>query len=70
MNDFDEVTIGLWEWDSRRLGASVNVAVGEWSARRERAARCQRAVEGYARQYQTLESGIMEIWYLHAYPGG
>lgn len=26
LNDFDEVTIGPWEWDLKRLAASVNVA--------------------------------------------
>ena len=26
LNDFDEVTIGPWEWDLKRLVASVNVA--------------------------------------------
>ena len=26
LNDFDEVGIGLWEWDLKRLTASVNVA--------------------------------------------
>ncbi|MGK7916454.1 MAG: DUF2252 family protein, partial [Prochloraceae cyanobacterium] len=26
LNDFDEVTYGYWEWDLKRLAASVNVA--------------------------------------------
>jgi uncharacterized protein (DUF2252 family) len=26
LNDFDEVGIGLWEWDLKSLTASVNVA--------------------------------------------
>jgi hypothetical protein len=26
LNDFDEVTVGPWEWDLKRLTASVNVA--------------------------------------------
>ena len=29
LNDFDEVTIGPWEWDLKRLVASVNVAARE-----------------------------------------
>ncbi len=47
LNDFDEVTIGPWEWDLKRLAASVNVAGRENGLnRRERAAAVQRAVEG------------------------
>ena len=26
LNDFDEATVGPWEWDLKRLVASVNVA--------------------------------------------
>ena len=71
LNDFDEVTIGPWEWDLKRLAASVNVAGRENGLnRRERAAAVQRAVEGYRLNMNRLESmGLLEIWYLHAYPG-
>src|SRR5207302_3645796 len=71
LNDFDEVTIGPWEWDLKRLAASVNVAGRENGlTRRERAAAVQRAVEGYRLNMNRLESmGLLEIWYLHAYPG-
>ena len=71
LNDFDEVTIGPWEWDLKRLVASVNVAGRENGLnRRERAAAVQRAVEGYRFNMTRLESmGLLEIWYLHAYPG-
>jgi uncharacterized protein (DUF2252 family) len=71
MNDFDEVTIGPWEWDLKRLVASVNVAGRENGLnRRERAAAVQRAVEGYRANIIRLESmGLLDIWYLHAYPG-
>src|SRR6266699_1042865 len=71
LNDFDEVTIGPWEWDLKRLAASVNVAGRENGLnRRERAAAVQRAVEGYRFNMTRLESmGLLEIWYLHAYLG-
>lgn len=71
LNDFDEVTIGPWEWDLKRLAASVNVAGRENGlSRRERAAAVRRAVEGYRANITRLESmGLLEIWYLHAYPG-
>jgi uncharacterized protein (DUF2252 family) len=71
LNDFDEVTIGPWEWDLKRLVASVNVAGRENGLnRRERAAAVRRAVEGYRSNMTRLESmGLLEIWYLHSYPG-
>jgi uncharacterized protein (DUF2252 family) len=71
LNDFDEVTIGPWEWDLKRLVASVNVAGRENGLnRRERAAAVQRCVEGYRTNITRLESmGLLDIWYLHAYPG-
>ncbi len=47
LNDFDEATIGFWEWDLKRLVASVNVAGRQNGLnRRERAAAVMRAVEG------------------------
>jgi hypothetical protein len=47
MNDFDEATIGPWEWDLKRLVASVNVAGRQNGLnRRERTAAVRRGVEG------------------------
>src|SRR5258707_14493893 len=71
LNDFDEVTVGPWEWDLKRLVASVNVAGRENGLnRRERDAAVRRAVEGYRFNVIRLESmGLLDIWYLHAYPG-
>jgi uncharacterized protein (DUF2252 family) len=70
LNDFDEVTIGPWEWDLKRLVASVNVAGRQNGLdRRERAAGVRRAAGGYRANMTRLESmGLLEIWYLHAYP--
>jgi len=71
MNDFDEVTVGPWEWDLKRLVTSVNVAGRENGLnRRERAATVQRAVKGYRANITRLEGmGLLEIWYLHAFSG-
>ena len=71
MNDFDEVTIGPWEWDLKRLAASVNIAGRENGLnRRERAAAVERGVAGYRFNVKRLESmGLLDIWYLHAFPG-
>lgn len=71
LNDFDEATVGPWEWDLKRLVASVNVA-GRANGlnARERAAAVRRCVEGYRNNATRLQSmGYLDIWYLHAYPG-
>jgi uncharacterized protein (DUF2252 family) len=71
MNDFDEATIGPWEWDLKRLVASVNVAGRQNGLnRRERAAGVMRGVEGYRLNISRLQAmGVLDVWYLHAYPG-
>ncbi len=71
LNDFDEALVGPWEWDLKRLAASVNVA-GRANGlnARERAAAVKRCVEGYRFNARRLQSmGVLDIWYLHAYPG-
>ncbi|HEX4771013.1 MAG TPA: DUF2252 domain-containing protein [Bryobacteraceae bacterium] len=71
LNDFDEATPGPWEWDLKRLTASVNVAARENGLNRaERAAAVMRCVDGYRFNLNRLQSmGILDVWYLHAYPG-
>ena len=71
LNDFDEATVGPWEWDLKRLVASVNVAGRQNGLnRRERAAAVRRGVEGYRFNVNRLESmGVLDVLYLHAYPG-
>ncbi len=71
LNDFDEATVGPWEWDLKRLVASVNVA-GRANGlnARERASAVRRCAEGYRDNAKRLQSmGFLDIWYLHAYPG-
>ncbi len=70
LNDFDEVTIGPWEWDLKRLVASVNVAARENGMnKKERAEAVMRAVEGYRFNSTRLQNmGVLDVWYLHAYP--
>jgi uncharacterized protein (DUF2252 family) len=71
INDFDEAVIGPWEWDLKRLTASVNVAGRQNGLnRKERAAAVRQCVKGYrfnARRLQDM--GVLDVWYLHAYPG-
>jgi uncharacterized protein (DUF2252 family) len=71
LNDFDETIIGPWEWDLKRLTASVNLAARENGMnRRERDAAVRRCVVGYRSNMRRLHSmGVLETWYLHAYPG-
>src|SRR5215472_1528149 len=71
LNDFDEATIGPWEWDLKRLVASVNVAGRENGLNRhERSAAVQRCVQGYRFNLMRLQQmGVLDVWYLHAYPG-
>jgi uncharacterized protein (DUF2252 family) len=71
LNDFDEAVIGPWEWDVKRLTASVNLAARENGLnRRERDAAVKRCVEGYRFNLNRLQNmGVLETWYLHAYPG-
>ena len=71
LNDFDEATVGPWEWDLKRLAASVNVAGRSNGLNaRERAAAVRRCVDGYRFNARRLQSmGVLDVWYLHAYPG-
>ena len=71
LNDFDEAIIGPWEWDLKRLVASVNVAGRQNGLnRRERAAAVLRCVDGYRFNVDRLQDmGVLDVWYLHAYPG-
>ncbi len=69
LNDFDEATYGPWEWDLKRLAASVNVAARENgmddTGRRASVMRC---VDGYRTNAKRLQAmPALDIWYLHAY---
>jgi uncharacterized protein (DUF2252 family) len=68
VNDFDETLPGPWEWDVKRLAASVEVAGRDRGF--TRSAR-RRAVEAAARTYRTAMrefAGLtnLEVWYAHA----
>jgi uncharacterized protein (DUF2252 family) len=62
LNDFDEAVIGPWEWDLKRLTASVNLAARENGLnQRERAAAVKRCVNGYRFNINRLQSmGVLD----------
>jgi uncharacterized protein (DUF2252 family) len=64
MNDFDEATLGPWEWDLKRLVASVNVAGREnGMGRRERRTAVKQAVAGYRFNASRLSTmGVLDLW--------
>jgi uncharacterized protein (DUF2252 family) len=69
LNDFDEATMGPWEWDLKRLVASVNVAGREnGMSRRERRTAVMQAVAGYRGNAVRLSAmGVLEVWSLFGY---
>jgi len=69
INDFDEATLGPWEWDLKRLVASVNVAGRDNGLNpEERHSAVMRCVGGYSlNALRLMKPGILEIWSLFAY---
>ena len=69
LNDFDEATLGPWEWDLKRLVASVNVAGRENGiSRKERRRAVMQSVNGYRANMSRLSKmGIVEVWSIYGY---
>jgi uncharacterized protein (DUF2252 family) len=68
LNDFDETLPGPWEWDVKRLAASLEVAARENGfSRKQRAAVVRAAVSGYRRAMREFAGMTnLEVWYAHA----
>ncbi|WP_279600195.1 DUF2252 domain-containing protein [Methylobacterium sp. J-077] len=64
LNDFDEVTVGPWEWDLKRLCASIEVAARDAGAAvRERRQAVLSAVSGYQHTMDDLAPrGSLDVW--------
>ncbi len=65
VNDFDETLPGPWEWDVKRLAASLVVAARDRGfSSKEGADAVLAAVEGYRNEMQTL-AGMrdLDVWY-------
>jgi uncharacterized protein (DUF2252 family) len=71
LNDFDEATVGPFEWDLKRLAASIEVAgrdLGYPKKLRRRAVRG--AIAGYRQEMLRLERiGALDVWYLFLFAG-
>ena len=65
LNDFDEVTIGPWEWDLKRLVASIEVAARtDGVAKPERREAALAAVAGYQHTMTELApQGPLDVWH-------
>ncbi|SFR28027.1 Uncharacterized conserved protein, DUF2252 family [Lentzea waywayandensis] len=68
LNDFDETLPGPWEWDVKRLAASIAVAGRENGlGRKARAAAVRTAVGRYrSAMIGFAGQGDLEVWYAHA----
>ena len=67
INDFDETSIGPWEWDIKRLAASVEICGRDRGfSKKER----KEAVKACAETYRTTmnrfsKMGNLDVWYAH-----
>jgi uncharacterized protein (DUF2252 family) len=68
INDFDETVPGPWEWDVKRLAASLEVAARENGFnRKQRAAVVLAAATRYRETMRSFaEVRNLEVWYAHA----
>ncbi|MEU6171720.1 DUF2252 domain-containing protein [Streptantibioticus parmotrematis] len=67
INDFDETLPGPWEWDVKRLSASLVIAgrANGFSAK-DRACVVAAAVRAYRQRMRALaELGDLDVWYTH-----
>lgn len=68
VNDFDETTSGPWEWDVKRLAASMEVAArGNGFGGKERREIVTATVAGYRRAMRNFAKMTdLDVWYAHA----
>jgi uncharacterized protein (DUF2252 family) len=67
INDFDETLPGPWEWDLKRLGASLEVAGRDrgFSVAERRKVVLTGAAEYRTRMKQAAGMGNLDVWYAH-----
>ena len=68
VNDFDETTPGPWEWDVKRLAASMEVAArGNGFSGKDRLEIVTAAVASYRQAMRTFAGMTnLDVWYAHA----
>jgi uncharacterized protein (DUF2252 family) len=68
VNDFDETLPGPWEWDVKRLAASMEVAArGRGFSGKQRRAIVAATVASYRRAMRSFAGmSDLEVWYAHA----
>jgi uncharacterized protein (DUF2252 family) len=68
LNDFDETLPGPWEWDVKRLAASVEIAGRDRGfAAEDRRAAVEAAARGYrVAMREFAEMTNLDVWYSHA----
>jgi uncharacterized protein (DUF2252 family) len=66
LNDFDEVSVGPWEWDVKRMATSVVLATRAVGHREDQVAEAtRRSVAGYRRRVAAMtERSILDRFYL------
>jgi len=67
INDFDETLVAPWEWDLKRLAASIVLASRELGCSGERS---EEAVKATAKSYREhireyAHMRALEVWYSH-----
>ncbi len=67
VNDFDETAAGPWEWDVKRLGASLEVSGRENDfTRKQRTRTVRHAMRSYREAMRELSTvPMMSVWYAH-----
>ena len=67
INDFDETLPGPWEWDVKRLAASVEICGRDNGlARNQRKAAVLACVQGYREGMRAFaDMGNLDVWYAH-----
>ncbi len=67
INDFDETLPGPWEWDVKRLAASVEICgIDNGFSKKQRRAAVLACAEGYReRMSMFADMGHLDVWYAH-----
>jgi uncharacterized protein (DUF2252 family) len=67
INDFDETAPGPWEWDVKRLAASVEICGRDNGfSKKQRKAAVRACVRGYREAMQKFATmGNLDVWYAH-----